>query len=42
LQVLIAGAVIAGGFVLYNIIQNDPEARKQFKDAKGELLACEA
>ncbi len=35
LQVLIAGAVIAGGFILYNIIQNDPEAKKALGDAKG-------
>ena len=35
LQVLIAGAVIAGGFILYNIIQNDPEARRSLRDAKG-------
>lgn len=36
LQVLIAGAVIAGGFILYNIVQNDPEARRNFRDAKGK------
>ncbi|DBA98684.1 hypothetical protein WJX77_010563 [Trebouxia sp. C0004] len=34
--VLIAGAVIAGGFILYNIIQNDPEAKKALGDAKGQ------
>ncbi len=38
LQVLIAGAVIAGGFILYNIIQNDPEAKKALGDAKGTTL----
>ncbi len=40
LQVLIAGAVIAGGFILYNIIQNDPEAKKALGDAKGTTFSA--
>jgi len=40
LQVLIAGAVIAGGFILYNIIQNDDEAKRTLKDAKGTILSA--
>lgn len=36
LQVLIAGAVIAGGYIVYNLIQNDPEARRAIGDAKGK------
>lgn len=36
---MIAGAVVAGGWIIYNMIQNDPEARRALRDAKGELCA---
>lgn len=36
-QVLIAGAVIAGGYIVYSLIQQDPEARRALRDAKGKL-----
>ena len=35
LQVLIAGAVIAGGYIVYSLIQSDPEAKRAINDAKG-------
>ena len=37
MQVLIAGAVLAGGYIVYSMIQQDPEARRALKDAKGKL-----
>lgn len=38
MQVLIAGAVLAGGYIVYSMIQQDPEARRALRDAKGKLL----
>ncbi|KAL3131585.1 hypothetical protein ABBQ38_007883 [Trebouxia sp. C0009 RCD-2024] len=35
--VLIAGAVIAGGYIVYSMIQQDPEAKRALRDAKGDL-----
>ena len=37
MQVLIAGALIAGGYIVYSIIQQDPEAKRALRDAKGKL-----
>lgn len=37
MQVLIAGAVLAGGYIVYSMIQQDPEARRALRDAKGKL-----
>ena len=37
MQVLIAGAVLAGGYIVYNLIQQDPEAKRALRDAKGKL-----
>ena len=38
---MIAGGVIAGGWIIYNMIQNDPEARRALKDAKGKMRCCQ-
>ena len=42
LQVLITAAVIGGGWIVYNMIQNDPEARRALRDAKGESRCSSA
>ena len=37
MQVLIAGAVLAGGYIVYSMIQQDPDAKRALRDAKGKL-----